>query len=322
MGMRNQRQVYGQTLVELGREDSRIVVLEADLGKSTMSCLFQAEFPDRYFEMGIAEANMVSFAAGLSLTDRIAFVNSFAVFAAGRPYDQIRQGVSIGKLNVKIVGSSSGLSDFGDGATHQAIEDISLMRAIPNMTVIVPCDGIETAQAVKAMVEHNGPVYLRISRNDMADILPENAPFEIGVPRVLREGHDVVIFAMGIMVGTALKAADTLAGEGIHARVVNVSTLKPMDEQRIIQLAADCKGVVVAEEHTVIGGLCSAILEALHNTPVPVETVAIRDQFGQSAESHQELLELYHLTEKDILEKVRLLHVRNKEDLRPDELYG
>ena len=322
MGMRNQRLVYGQTLVELGRENSRIVVLEADLGKSTMSSLFQAEFPERYFEMGIAEANMVSFAAGLSLTDRIAFVNSFAVFAAGRPYDQIRQGVCIGKLNVKIVGSSAGLSDFGDGATHQAIEDVSLMRAIPNMTVIVPCDGIETAQAVRAMSEHDGPVYLRVSRNDVEDILPDDAPFQLGVPRVLRQGHDVVIFAMGIMVGTALKAADTLANEGIHARVVNVSTIKPLHEQRIVELAADCRGVVVAEEHTVIGGLSSAILEALHATPVPVETVAIRDIFGQSAETHQELLSMYHLTEADILQKVRQLHIREKSAMRPDELYG
>jgi len=321
MGMRNQRQVYGQTLVELGRENNRIVVLEADLGKSTMSCLFQTEFPDRYFEMGIAEANMVSFAAGLSLTDRIAFVNSFAVFAAGRPYDQIRQGVAIGNLNVKIVGSSAGLSDFGDGATHQSIEDVSLMRAIPNMTVIVPCDGIETAQAVRAMTALEGPVYLRISRNDIADVLPENAPFQLGVPRVLRQGHDVVIFAMGIMVGTALNAADRLAGEGIHARVVNVSTLKPMDEQSIVTLAADCRGVVVAEEHTVIGGLSSAILEALHGTPVPVEAVAIRDQFGQSAESHQELLEKYHLTEKDIIGKVRHL-LSAKGTISPGDLYG
>ncbi len=320
--MHNQRQVYGQTLVEMGRENSRIVVLEADLGKSTMSCLFQAEFPDRYFEMGIAEANMVSFAAGLSLTDRIAFVNSFAIFASGRPYDQIRQGICIGNLNVKIVGSSAGLSDFGDGATHQAIEDVALMRAIPNMTVLVPCDGTETAQAVRAMTEHDGPVYLRISRNDIPDVLPQDAPFQIGVPRVLRQGHDVVIFAMGIMVGTALKAAETLAKEGIQARVVNVSTLKPMDEQSIIQLAADCQGVVVAEEHTVIGGLYSAILDALHSTPVPVEAVAIRDQFGQSAETHEELLTLYHLTEKDILDKVRSLHVRGKGCLGLDELYG
>jgi len=309
MVMHNQRQVYGQTLVQLGRENSRIVVLEADLGKSTMSSLFQEEFPDRYFEMGIAEANMVSFAAGLSLTDRIAFVNSFAVFASGRPYDQIRQGVCIGNLNVKIVGSSAGLSDFGDGATHQAIEDVALMRAIPNMTVVVPCDGIETAQAVRAITSLEGPVYLRISRNDIADILPEDAPFQLGVPRVLRQGHDVVVFAMGIMVGTALKAAETLAGEGIDVRVVNVSTIKPMNEEHIIRLTSDCRGVVVAEEHTVIGGLSSAILEALHNTCIPIETVAIHDRFGQSAESYQELLEEYHLTEKDIIEKVRRISI-------------
>lgn len=320
--MHNQRQVYGQTLVELGRENNRIVVLEADLGKSTMSCLFQAEFPERYFEMGIAEANMVSFAAGLSLTDRVAFVNSFAVFASGRPYDQIRQGVCIGNLNVKIMGSSAGLSDFGDGATHQAIEDIALMRAIPNMTVLVPCDGQETAQAVRAAVAHDGPVYIRVSRNDTEDILPEGTPFEIGVPRVLRQGHDVALFATGIMVAAALKAADALEAQGIHARVVNVSTIKPLNRERIIGLAQDCRFVLVAEEHTCIGGLTSAILEALRTTPVPVESLSIQDKFGQSAETHEELLQLYGLTPAHIERKAIELSHRYKTGISPDELFG
>lgn len=320
--MRNQRQVYGQTLVELGHGNDRIVVLEADLGKSTMSCLFQAEFPDRYFEMGIAEANMVSFAAGLSLTDRIAFVNTFAVFATGRPYDQIRQGVCIGKLNVKIVGSSAGLSDFGDGATHQAIEDVALMRAIPNMTVLVPCDGSETALAVRAAAAHDGPVYLRICRNDMEDVLPEGAPFEIGMPRVLREGHDIVLFAMGIMVATALKAAQTLEAEGIHARVVNVSTIKPLNTQRIIELSRDCCAVLVAEEHTGIGGLTGAILEALRTTPVPVESISIGDQFGQSAESHEELLVRYGLTAGDVHRKACALVRQFKPGVQSADLFG
>lgn len=305
MGVHNQRQVYGQTLVELGRENRNIVVLEADLGKSTMSCLFQQEFPERYFEMSIAEANMISFAAGLSLTGKIAFANSFAVFASGRPFDQIRQGVSIGRLNVKIVGSSAGLSDFGDGATHQSVEDIAIMRAIPNMTVIAPCDGIETAKAVRAIAEYNGPVYMRLSRNDLEDVFPEDQPFIIGKPLVLREGSDITVFAMGTMVAPALKAAAELEKEGISLRVVNVSTLKPMDESAIISLARGMKGVITAEEHSCIGGLASAVSYALRNTPVPFEAVAINDQFGQSAESHQELLDYYGLNSGGIAQKAR-----------------
>lgn len=252
MKMQNQRLVYGQTLVEMGKRNSKIVVLEADLGKSTMSCFFQQEFPERYFEMGIAEANMVSFAAGLSLTGKIAFVNTFAVFATGRPYDQIRQGVCIGNLNVKVIGSSAGLSDFGDGATHQSIEDVALMRAIPNMTVIVPCDGVETKKVIEAITEYEGPVYVRISRNETEDIFPEDVEFEIGKPYVMKEGKEFVIFAMGTMVSMALRAADTLGKEGISVRVVNVSTLKPFDEAAVIKLSYGMKGVVTAEEHSCI----------------------------------------------------------------------
>ena len=305
MGVHNQRKVYGETLVELGRQNKNIVVLEADLGKSTMSCLFQNEFPERYFEMSIAEANMVSFAAGLSLTGKIAFVNSFAVFASGRPFDQIRQGVCIGKLNVKIIGSSAGFSDFGDGATHQSVEDIAIMRAIPNMTVIAPCDGIETRKAVKAITEYNGPVYMRLSRNDIDDIYPEDQEFVIGKPLVMRDGTDIAVFATGTMVGPALKAAAELEKEGISARVVNVSTLKPFDDNAIINLAKGMKGVVTAEEHSYIGGLASAVSYALRNTPVPLEAVAIDDRFGQSAESHQELLDYYGLNSEGIVQKAR-----------------
>lgn len=305
MGIHNQRVVYGETLVELGRENKNIVVLEADLGKSTMSCLFQKEFPERYFEMGIAEANMVSFAAGLALTGKIAFVNTFAVFASGRPYDQIRQGVCIGKLNVKIIGSSTGFSDFGDGATHQSIEDVAIMRAIPNMTVISPCDGIETKKAVRAIAEYDGPVYMRLSRSDLEDVFPEDQEFVIGKPVVLKEGSDIVIFASGAMVHQALKAASELDNEGISAKVVNVSTLKPFDETAIINLAKGMKGVITAEEHSYIGGLASAVWYALRNNPVPFEAVAVNDCFGQSAESHQELLDFYGLNSISIIEKAR-----------------
>ena len=307
MGVHNQRRVYGETLVELGRENNNIVVLEADLGKSTMSCLFQNEFPERYFEMSIAEANMVSFAAGLSLTGKIAFVNTFAVFASGRPFDQIRQGVCIGRLNVKIIGSSAGLSDFGDGATHQSVEDIAIMRAIPNMTVIAPCDGIETEKAVRAIAKYDGPVYMRLSRNDLEDIFPEDQEFVIGKPVVLKDGTDIAIFAMGTMVGPALKAAAELEKEGISARVINVSTLKPIDDNEVINLARGMKGVITAEEHSYIGGLASVVTYALRNTPVPFEAVAINDCFGQSAESHQELLDYFGLNSEGIIRKARLI---------------
>lgn len=188
MKMQNQRQVYGETLVELGEKNSRVVVLEADLGKSTMTCLFQDAFPERFFEMGIAEQNMTSFAAGLALTGKVAFTNSFAVFAAGRAYDQIRQGIGIAGLNVKIVGSSTGLSDFGDGATHQAVEDMAIMRAIPNMTVLAPACGVETRKMIRVIADYGGPVYVRLNRNDLPDLFPEDQEFEIGRPYCLREG--------------------------------------------------------------------------------------------------------------------------------------
>jgi transketolase len=196
MRYHNQRQVYGESLVELGTKNKNIVVLEADLGKSTMTTLFEQKFPERFFEMGIGEANMTSFAAGLSLTGKIAFTNSFAVFAAGRAFDQIRQGISIPGLNVKIVGSSAGLSDFGDGATHQSVEDVAIMRAIPNMTVLIPADGIETKKMMNKIVEYDGPVYLRINRHDLPDLFPEDQEFVIGKPYLIREGMTLLFLQM------------------------------------------------------------------------------------------------------------------------------
>lgn len=305
MSIQSQRKVYGETLVELGKENERIVVLEADLGKSTMSYLFQQVYPERYFEMGIAEQNMTSFAAGLAVTGKIAFTNSFAVFSTGRSYDQIRQSICTAKLNVKINGSSAGLSDFGDGATHQAIEDIATMRAIPNMTVLVPMDAIETKKIVKAAVEHEGPVYIRISRSDMEDLYPVNAEFKIGQPFLLREGTDIAVFACGVMVSRALAAAEILANEGISLRVVNVSSLKPLDENAIRELASGVKGIVTAEEHSVIGGLSSAIAYILRGSGTPIEPVAIMDVFGQSGVNHDELLEKYGLTAQSIVETAK-----------------
>ena len=303
MKMSNQRTVYGQTLVELGKESQRIVVLEADLGKSTQSYAFSQEFPERYFEMGIAEADMTSFAAGLSLTGKIPFTNSFAVFAAGRAYDQIRQGIVIPKLNVKIVGSSAGMSDFGDGATHQSVEDVAIMRAIPNMTVLVPADAPQLKAMVKWMVDYDGPVYLRVSRNDLPEVTGEH-PDPI-TPAVLREGTDAAVVACGIMVAPALEAAEKLAAEGISVRVINVPCLKPFADEKVKELLAGVEKIVAAEEHSYIGGLSQALAWALRGDGRPLETVSIPDVFGQSASNPQELLVHYGLTADHIAEKIK-----------------
>jgi transketolase len=305
MKMQNCRTVYGETLLQLGKENKNIVVLEADLSKTTMTKLFEQAFPERFFEMGIGEQNMISVAAGLVLCGKIAFANSFAVFAAGRPYDQIRVSVCIGKLNVKIVGSSCGISDFGDGATHQGIEDVAIMRAIPNMTVLSPADGIETRKMTRAAVEYDGPVYLRIPRNDIPNVTDEKQEFKIGRPTVIREGKDIVVYAYGYMVYKALKAAETLEKEGISLRVVNVSTLKPIDEDTIRKLAEGVKGIVTVEEHTIIGGLASIVAFALRGTAIPIEAVAIQDCFGQSALSYEQLLEHYGLTDTAVVKAVK-----------------
>lgn len=305
MAKQNLSEVYGRTVVELGRENPNIVSLEADLGKSTMSCLFEAAFPDRHFEMSIAEQNMVSFAAGLALAGKIPFVNSFAVFATGRPYDQIRTSVSILSLNVNIVGTCAGLSDFGDGSTHQAIEDVAIMRAIPNMTVIEPCDGAEMASAVRVAAAHKGPVYLRINRNDWPDITPPDRAFVIGQPYVIRHGADAVVFAAGAMVHRSLEAADALMSEGISLRVVNVATLKPVKDADLRQLAEGTRAIVSAEEHTLIGGLASIVTFAFKGDGRPLECVGIGDTFGQSAAGYAELIQFYKLTTADIVAAVK-----------------
>ncbi len=305
MNMQNCRLVYGKTLVELGMENERIVALDADLCKSTMTCLFEEAFPDRYFEIGIAEANMVSVAAGLALCDKIPFVNSFAVFSAGRPYDQIRVSLCIGKVNVKVIGSSCGLSDFGDGATHQGIEDIAIMRALPNMTVLSPADGIETKKMVKAMVEYDGPVYIRILRNEVPDVTDEKQEFKIGKPSLIKKGKDIVIFAHGYMVYKAIKAAETLEKQGISARIVNVSTLKPIDEEAIKKYASGLKGIVTVEEHSIIGGLASIVAYIMRGQAVPMEAVAVQDCFGQSALDWEQLLDHYGLNDAAIVKAVK-----------------
>lgn len=303
MSYNNQRIAYGNTLVELGKDDPRIVVLDADLGGSTMGKMFEQAYPDRHFEMGIAEADMTSVAAGLAQTGKIPFTNSFAAFAAGRAYDQVRQTIAIGKLNVKICGSSSGLSDFGDGATHQCIEDMAIMRAIPNMTVLCPADANETVEAVKAMVEMKGPCYIRLNRNDYPNVTEEGQPFQIGVPKILKEGEDVVVFATGYMVGQAIKAAEELEGK-ISVKVVNVSTIKPLTSEKILEAAGKCKAIVTAEEHNVIGGLGSAISETLCKDPRPIEFVGIQDTFGCSAHNYAELMDYFGLNFKRVKEAI------------------
>jgi transketolase len=305
MNVQDPRKMFGETLVELGRENEKIVVLEADLGKSTMSFLFQQAFPERYFEMGISEANMTSFAAGLAVSGKIPVVNSFAVFASGRSFDQIRQSICTANLNVKIDGSSAGLSDFGDGATHQAIEDIAIMRALPNMTVLVPMDGVETKKILKAAIEHQGPVYLRIGRTPVPDYFPEHADFKIGEPTLIKEGKDVVIFACGQMVASAVSSAHDLEKEGISVKVVNVSSLKPLNEKSIREFVRGAKGIVTAEEHSIIGGLASVICYILRGVGTPIESVAIMDKFGQSGMNQDELLQYYGLTKNDITASVK-----------------
>lgn len=314
MATKSLRTTYGETLVELGKDNKNIVVLEADLGKSTMSILFQNAYPDRFFEMGIAEQNMASTAAGLALTGKIPFISSFAVFASGRCYDQLRQTISIAKLNVKICGSSSGLSDFGDGSTHQAVEDMAIMRAIPNMTVLVPADAVETRKMIKAMVSWPGPVYLRINRNDLPILTSENGEYQVGKLYTVREGKDVVVFANGVMVSKSVEAAEALEKEGISVKVVNLSTVKPLDRQAVIECVQGAWGVVTAEEHSVIGGVGSAIAEALRGVVgLPLEFVGIQDRFGTSAYNYEELLVRYGLTSEAIVSSIRTMRTaRNR----------
>lgn len=309
MGMSNMRKAYGQALLELGRSNDKIVALEADLGKSTMSNMFGNEFPERYFQMGIAEANMISAAAGLALTGHVAFASTFAVFASGRPYDQIRSSVAIPRLNVKICGSSAGLSDYGDGKTHQSIDDITIMRVLPNMKVFSPADAIETAKIVKAMAEIPGPCYIRVNRNDVPEITNPDEPFEFGKVKTMREGKDVVIFATGYMVYQALEAAKALEADGISAKVVNVATIKPFDAEGVQAAAAGMKAAVSVEEANIYGGLGSAVCEALCAGPaesrVPVRVMGVQDTFGTSAQKYAELLEHYHLMPQDIVAQVK-----------------
>ena len=301
------RKTSGETLVELGEKNTDIVMLEADLGNSTMSSLFGNVYPERYFQMGIAEQNMASVAAGLSLTGKIPFINSFAVFASGRAYDQIRSSITIASLNVKICGSSAGLSDYGDGKTHQSIDDIALMQVLPNMTVLSPCDAVETEQMVKAMVETKGPMYIRVNRNDLPVVTDPNAEYHIGKMTRVVEGKDVVVFATGIMVQQSMEAAKQLAMEGISVRVVNVSTIKPLDTKALLGFCDGVKAVVTAEEHNVIGGLGSIVASALSKTRLPLDIIGVDDRYGTSAENYDILLKHYGLESSDVAARIKAI---------------
>jgi transketolase len=306
--VKNLREAYGQALVALGKRDRNVVALEADLGKSTRSILFQAEFPDRYFEMGIAEQNMASTAAGLALAGKIPFMHSFAVFSTGRTYDQLRNSVCIPGLSVRICGSSCGLSDFGDGKTHQGLEDVAIMRALPGMTVLSPADSVEVSKMMDCLLDWKGPVYMRINRNDLPFVCPEAESYRIGKVWKLRDGTDAAVFASGVMVSKALEAAEALAKEGVSVRVLNVSTIKPLDREAVIGYAAGVRAIVTAEEHNVMGGLGSAIVEALRGVRhAPVEFIGVQDSFGISAESYEPLLSRYGLTAAAVSEALKRL---------------
>ncbi|MGE5557175.1 MAG: transketolase family protein [Bacillota bacterium] len=299
------RDAYGKTLVELGRENSNIVVLDADLSKSTKTEGFAKQYPDRFFQMGIAEQDLMATAAGLAAVGKIPFASTFAVFAAGRAFDQIRNSIGYPNLNVKIAATHAGITVGEDGGSHQSVEDIALMRVIPNMVVIAPADGVEASQAVRAAAAHRGPVYLRLGRLAVPTVFDENYSFRIGRAARLREGKDVAVAACGIMVKAALDAAEMLQAEGISARVIDCATIKPLDRQELIAAARETGSVVAAEEHSVVGGLGGAIAELLGKEyPAPMEFVGLQDVFGQSG-TPEELLKAYKLTARDIAEACR-----------------
>lgn len=294
--MLSTREVYGKTLVKIGTRWEKVVVLDADLSKSTQSVMFAREYPQRFFNVGISEADMMGTAAGLAASGFIPFASTFGVFATGRVYDQIRNSIAYTGLNVKIVASHTGLSVGEDGASHQTLEDIALMRVLPNMMVVVPADGRQTEQAVEALVSYKGPAYLRLNRPKVPTVIPGDMPFELGKAQILEAGKDLVFVATGTMVSAALEAAREMGKEGVKAAVVNVHTIKPFDEALLIQVAEQAGAVVVAEEHSIIGGLGSTVAEVLgESCPLPMLRVGVRDKFGESG-SPQDLLEKYGLT--------------------------
>lgn len=300
------RDAYGQALIELGDEREDIVVMDADLAAATKTGMFKKAHPDRFFNAGIAEGNMMGVAAGLAACGKTVFASSFAMFAAGRAFEQIRNSIAYPHLNVKIAASHAGVSVGEDGATHQCCEDIGLMRTIPGMVILNPADGPETKAAVRAAAEYKGPVYLRLGRLAVPVFNEENTEFTIGKGKVMRDGTDVTVIATGLEVAEAMSAADTLQAEGVSVRVVNMATIKPIDKELILACAADTGAIVTAEEHNIIGGLGSAVAEVLVESgkPVPMLRVGVEDTFGRSGPA-LELLDRYGLTAPHIVNKVK-----------------
>ncbi|WP_018591918.1 transketolase family protein [Terrisporobacter glycolicus] len=299
------REAYGKALVKLGKINDDVVVLDADLSKSTKTNDFLKAYPNRFFNMGIAEQNLVGAACGFAAAGKIPFASTFAMFATGRAFEVIRNSVCYPKLNVKICATHAGITVGEDGGSHQSVEDISLMRSIPNMTVVVPADGVEAEKMIFAAAEFNGPMYVRLGRSAVPTIFEQDYNFEIGKGVVLRDGNDATIIACGIMVNEAIIAADMLKEENINARVINMSTIKPIDTELIIKAAKETKAIITAEEHSIIGGLGSAVSEVVsENHPTIVKKVGVNDSFGESG-TPNELLEKYGLNAKNIVEKVK-----------------
>jgi transketolase len=306
------RDVYGDTLAELGRENPKIVALDADVGSSSKSIVFGKEFPRRYFNVGVAEANMVAMAAGLATTGKIPFANTFAAFMVLRAGDPVRSLIAYTKLNVKLAGTYAGLSDSYDGASHHAIADIAFMRSLPNMTVISVSDPVEAALATRAAAAFVGPVYLRLSRAEVPVVFDSSYDFKIGKGVTLVDGADLTIIATGYMLVKALEAAATLSAQGIKARVVNIHTIKPIDRALLLRCAQETGAIVTVEEHNVYGGLGSAVAEALaQSCPVPIEFVGIEDTFAESGD-YEKLLEKYGLSAQNIVARAKTVLRRKK----------
>lgn len=299
------RDAYGKALFELGMRRKDIVVLDADLSGSTKTAKFATAFPERFFNIGVSEQDMVGTAGGLSLTGKIPFASTFAVFETGRAWEQVRQTICYSRLNVKLVATHAGITVGEDGASHQALEDIAVMRVLPEMTVIVPSDGFETEQVIAASAEYDGPVYVRLGRGKVPPVMPEDYRFKIGKAHIFNLGRDVNIIATGIMVSESLKARDILKAEDIDAGVINMSTIKPLDVEAVLEAAERSGFIITAEEHSIIGGLGSAVCEVLsEERPVRVKRIGVRDKFGRSGKP-EELMKLYGLSADNIVDTVR-----------------
>jgi len=301
------RNVYGQTLVELGEERDDIVVLDADLAHSTQTALFGERFPDRFFNMGVAEMNMMGTAAGLAAAGKVAFASTFAIFASGRAWEAIRQSICLSNVNVKIVASHGGITTGEDGASHQMCEDFSIMRALPGMKVCCPADGIETAGMIRTIVDVPGPVYVRVSRTKFPVIFDDDYVFRFGKAHTCRDGGDVTLIGVGFCVWQCLRAADELAAEGIDARVLNLSTIKPIDAAAIVRAADETGAIVTVEEHTTQGGMGGAVAEVVaQQRPVPMKIMGVPDTFGRSG-APEHLMTYFHLTPEYIVREVKTL---------------